>query len=307
MDKFVSMEVFVAVVDAGSLTAAVERYEISSAMVGKHIRSLETRLAARLLTRTTRRQSLTEIGRQYYEQCRRILADVKAAESLAEAMTATPRGVLKVTAPLTYGVEVFAPAMTDYLGAWPEVTLELDLSNRVADLVEEGFDAAVRIGRFPDSSFVARPLKPYRMRACASPDYLARMGTPHTPADLARHECLGFLHWGREGHWRLGEHPANAAGQSGGAPAAASDSPLRAGRFRANNGQALKVAALRGFGLVLQPEALLAGEIARGELVPVLDAYLPAGMPVHLVYPRDRHATPKLRSFVDFVMERFGA
>nr|WP_222858401.1 LysR family transcriptional regulator [Paraburkholderia phenoliruptrix] len=288
------MEIFVAVVEAGSLTAAAERFEISSAMVGKHIRSLESRLGTRLLTRTTRRQSLTEIGRQYYEQCRRILADVKDAESLAEAMAAAPRGVLKVTVPLTYGVEVFSPAMIDYLSAWPEVTLELDLSNRITDLVEEGFDAAVRIGHLADSSFVARPLKPYRMRACASPAYLARAGIPRTPADLVHHECLGFLHWGREGIWRLGGEGA-------------AQSPLRAGRFRANNGQALKVAALRGFGLVLQPEALLAREIESGELVPVLEDHLPQGAPVHLVYPRDRRATPKLTSFIDFVMERFGA
>lgn len=294
MDKFVSMEIFVAVVEAGSLTAAAERFEISSAMVGKHIRSLEARLGTRLLTRTTRRQSLTEIGRQYYEQCRRILADVKDAESLAESMAAAPRGVLKVTVPLTYGVEIFSPAMTDYLNEWPEVTLELDLSNRMTDLVEEGFDAAVRIGQLQDSSFVARPLKPYRMRACASPAYLARAGIPRTPADLADHECLGFLHWGREGAWRLG-------GES------AAENSLRAGRFRANNGQALKVAALRGFGLVLQPEALLAREIASGELVSVLEEHLPEGAPVHLVYPRDRRATPKLTSFIDFVIERFGA
>jgi DNA-binding transcriptional LysR family regulator len=287
------MEIFVAVVEAGSLTAAAERFDISSAMVGKHIRSLETRLGTRLLTRTTRRQSLTEIGRQYYEQCRRILADVRDAESLAEAMAAAPRGVLKVTVPLTYGVEVFSSAMTDYLSAWPDVTLELDLSNRMRDLVEEGFDAAVRIGHLPDSSFVARPLKPYRMRACASPAYLARAGIPRTPADLAHHECLGFLHWGREGTWRLG-------GES------AAENPLRAGRFRANNGQALKVAALRGFGLLLQPEALLAREIESGELVSVLEEHLPQGAPVHLVYPRDRRATPKLTSFIDFVIERFG-
>jgi len=294
VDKFVSMEVFVAVVEAGSLTAAAERFDLSSAMVGKHIRSLETQLSTRLLTRTTRRQSLTEIGRQYYEQCRRILADVKAAESLAEAMTSAPRGTLKVTVPLTYGVEVFSPAMTDYLNQYPEVSLELDLSNRVFDLVEEGFDAAVRIGRLPDSSLVARPLKPYRMRACASPAYLQRMGTPKTPADLLHHECLGFLHWGREGLWRLDGD-------------AESDYQLRPGRFRANNGQALKMAALRGFGLVLQPEALLANEIGQGTLVSVLEDYLPDGAPVHLIYPRDRQPTPKLTSFIDFVIERFGA
>ena len=293
MDKFASMEVFVAVVEAGSLTAAATRFGISSAMAGKHIRSLETRLATRLLTRTTRRQSLTEIGRQYYEQCRRILAEVKEAESLAEAMASAPRGVLKVTVPLTYGVEVFVPAMTDYLSAWPDVILELDLSNRISNLVDEGFDAAVRIGQLPDSSFVARPLKPYRMRACASPEYLARAGTPRIPADLAHHECLGFLHWGREGLWRL---DGDAQGES----------QLRPGRFRANNGQALKMAALRGFGLVLQPEALLAKEIASGQLVSVLEDYLPAGIPVHLIYSRDRRAAPKLTTFIDFVIERLG-
>lgn len=293
MDKFASMEVFVAVVEAGSLTAAAERFGISSAMAGKHIRALETRLATRLLTRTTRRQSLTEIGRQYYEQCRRILAEVKEAESIAEAMASAPRGLLKITVPLTYGVEVFSPAMTDYLTAWPDVSLELDLTNRITDLVEEGFDAAVRIGRLPDSSFVARPLKPYRMRACASPAYLARAGIPRTPADLAHHECLGFLHWGREGIWRL----------EGDAPG---ETP-RAGRFRANNGQALKVAALHGFGLVLQPEALLSKEIESGQLVSVLEDYLPEGSPVHLIYPGDRRATPKLTTFIDFVIERLGA
>ncbi|WP_109480683.1 LysR family transcriptional regulator [Paraburkholderia sp. C35] len=293
MDKFVSMEVFVAVVEAGSLTAAAERFDLSSAMVGKHIRSLETQLSTRLLTRTTRRQSLTEIGRQYYEQCRRILADVKAAESLAEAMTSTPRGTLKVTVPLTYGVEVFSPAMTYFLTAYPEVSLELDLTNRIVDMVEEGFDAAVRIGRLPDSSLVARPLKPYRMRACASPAYLQRMGTPKTPADLVHHECLGFLHWGREGLWRLD-------GDAG------DDHQLRPGRVRANNGQALKMAALRGFGLVLQPEALLAREIEQGTLISVLEDYLPDGAPVHLIYPRDHQPTPKLTSFLDFVIERFG-
>jgi DNA-binding transcriptional LysR family regulator len=184
--------------------------------------------------------------------------------------------------------------MTDYLTAWPEVSVELDLSNRIIDLVEEGFDAAVRIGRLPDSSFVARPLKPYRMRACASPEYLARMGTPRTPADLMQHECLGFLHWGREGLWRLDGETSD-------------ENRLRAGRFRANNGQALKVAALRGFGLVLQPEALLAKEIESGQLVSVLEEFLPDGSPVHLIYPRDRRATPKLTTFIDFVIERFGA
>ncbi|WP_323118665.1 LysR family transcriptional regulator [Burkholderia alba] len=293
MDQLVSMEVFVSVVEAGSLTAAAERHGISAAMAGKHVKALETRLGTRLLTRTTRTQSLTEIGREYYERCRQVLSDVRSADSLAEAMAAAPRGVLKVTAPLTYGVEVFAPAVTAYLDACPEVALELDLSNRMVDLVEEGFDAAIRIGPLADSGLVARPLAPYRVCACASPAYLARAGTPRTPADLARHECLGLLHRGKEGGWRFDPSPDATA--------------VPRGRFRANSGQALREAALQGFGIVMQPEALLAKEIASGALVPVLDAYMPKPSIVHLLYPRDRRATPKLTSFVDFVVERLGA
>ncbi|WDD94085.1 LysR family transcriptional regulator [Burkholderia sp. FERM BP-3421] len=292
MDKLASMEIFVGVVEAGSLTAAAERAGISAAMAGKHVKALEIQLGTRLLTRTTRTQSLTEIGREYYERCRQILADVKDADAVAEAMTTAPRGVLKVTAPLTYGVEVFAPAITAYLDACPEVSVELDLSNRIIDLVDEGFDAAIRIGPLADSGLVGRPLAPYRVRAVAAPAYLARAGVPRTPADLERHECLGLLHSGKEGGWRF----------------AGAELPVAPrGRFRATSAQALREAALQGFGIAMQPEALFARELASGALVPVLDAYMPAPSRVHLLYPRDRRATPKLTSFVEFVVGRLGA
>ncbi|MDR5779532.1 LysR family transcriptional regulator [Caballeronia sp. LZ065] len=295
MDTLLSMRVFVAIVDLGSLSAAAERYSISAPMAGKHLQALEARLDTRLMVRTTRRQSLTEVGREYYERCRRILAEVDAADTLAEAMSATPRGVLRVTVPLTYGVHFVTPAVTDFLAAFPQIAVELDLTNRVVDIVEERFDAAVRIGALADSSFVARPLKPYAMAVCAAPGYLARAGTPATPADLAGHECLGFVHQGREAGWRLeGEDDAILARRTGSA------------RFRANNGEALKKAALAGFGLVLQPHALVEDELNSGALVAVLQAYLPKFSPVHLVYPRDTRATPKLASFVDFMMARLG-
>lgn len=295
MDKLLSMEIFVAVVDAGSFTAASEAFDISPVMVGKHIRFLEHKLGARLLTRTTRRQSLTEIGHQYCERCRVILAEIRAAETGAEAMQATPRGVLKINASVSFGTEWLAPAMTEYLERYPEISLELNLNDRVVDLVEEGYDASVRIGVLEDSGLIARPLFAYKMLICASPDYLARKGTPQTPADLAGHQCLDFMHWNKHVRWKLRNLPGEAD----------TESLIPASRFRSNNGQALRMAALQGFGIVLQSEVLLKADIASGRLVSVLENYTPAPRPVQIVYPRNRQATPKLTSFIDFMLERF--
>ena len=292
MDKLRSMEIFVAVVDAGNFTAAASSFNISPVMVGKHIAELEATLGARLLTRTTRRQSLTEIGAQYVEQCRAILAQIAAAETGAEAMRSVPRGRLKITAPISFGTEWIAPAMTDYLRQHPEVSLDLSLSDRTVDMVDEGYDAAIRIGRLEDSTMVARPLFDYAMAICATPAYLEKHGTPQTPDDLARHECLDFMAWTLSTRWRL-------QGRSGNRQMAPS-------RFRANNGQALRMAALQDFGLVMQAEVLLAQDIAAGRLVPVLCDYMPTARPMNLVYSRDRQATPKLTTFIDFIVARFG-
>ncbi len=294
MDKLRSMEIFVAVVDAGSFTAAAETFRISPVMVGKHIKYLEERLGTRLLARTTRRQSLTEIGRQYAEQCRQILAHIAAAETGAEAMRATPRGKLKITVPVSFGSERIAPLMAEYLTAYPDVSVELNLNDRMVDLVEEGFDAAIRIGALEDSGMVARPLRPYAMVICAAPAYLARHGTPRTPDDLARHECVDFMQWSRHMRWRL----------SG--KAARHDGVTAESRFRSNNGQALRMAALHGFGIVMQAEILLADDIAAGRLVPLLQDYVPAPRLMHVLYPRDRQPTPKLTTFIDFLLERYG-
>ncbi len=293
MDKLLSMEVFVAVVDKGSFTAASEAFNISPVMVGKHIRSLEERLGARLLARTTRRQSLTEIGHRYCERCRLILADIRAAESGAEAMRAAPRGVLKVNAPVSFGTQWLAPALTDYLALHAEVSLDLQLNDRVVDLVAEGFDAAIRIGELDDSGMVARPLMPYRMLICASPAYLERVGIPKTPRDLAAHQCLDYTHWNKRVRWKLNGDEGDASG-------------FPASRFRSNNGQALRMAALRGYGVVMQSEVLLGDDVEAGRLVSLLEAYVPAPRPMHLVYPRDRQPTPKLTTFINFVLERLG-
>ncbi|NVD73572.1 LysR family transcriptional regulator [Duganella sp. BJB1802] len=295
MDKLRSMEIFVAVVDAGNFTAAASAFQLSPVMIGKHIAHLEATLGARLLTRTTRRQSLTEIGAQYVEQCRAILAQIAAAESGAEAMRSVPRGRLRITAPVSFGSEWLAPAISDYLRLHPEVGVDLSLNDRMVDLVEEGYDAAVRIGALDDSGMIARPLFNYGMVICASPAYLKKHGTPRTPEDLARHECLDYMVGAVGVRWRL----QSVHGQRG------KHTPPPS-RFRTNSGQALRMAALKDFGIVMQAEVLLAQDIAAGRLKPVLCDYLPPARPMHLVYPRDRLATPKLTTFIDFIVERFG-
>ncbi|RFP14946.1 MULTISPECIES: LysR family transcriptional regulator [unclassified Duganella] len=295
MDKLRSMEIFVAVVDAGNFTAAASAFQLSPVMVGKHIAHLEATLGARLLTRTTRRQSLTEIGTQYVEQCRAILVQIAAAETGAEAMRSVPRGRLRITAPVSFGSEWLAPAISDYLRLHPEVGVDLNLNDRMVDMVEEGYDAAVRIGPLDDSGMVARPLFNYAMSICASPAYLKKHGTPLTPDDLARHECLDFMVGTVGVRWRL-QSVHDVRGKR----------ELPASRFRTNSGQALRMAALKDFGIVMQAEVLLAQDIAAGRLVPVLCGYLPPPRPMHLVYQRDRRATPKLTTFIDFIVERFG-
>ncbi|MGB9988540.1 LysR family transcriptional regulator [Massilia sp. SM-13] len=291
MDKLRGMEIFVAVVDTGSFTAAAERFKISAVMVGKHIRSLEERLGAALLTRTTRRQSLTEIGRHYAEQCRLILAQVQAAESGAEALRGAPRGQLKISAPVSFGAEWLSPAIAGYLEQYPDISVELSLNDRMVDLVEEGFDAAIRIGVLGDSTMIARPLRPYGMVICAAPSYLARRGTPQVPADLAQHECLDFTGWSAQGRWRLkGEKDGRA---------------FPPARLRSNSTHALRMAALEGFGITMQAELILSRDIAEGRLVPILRDHVPAARPMHLLYSRDRQPTPKLTTFIDFVLTRF--
>ena len=295
VDKLRSMEIFVAVADAGGFSAVAERFNMSAVMIGKHIAELESRLGARLLSRTTRRQSLTEIGAAYCEQCRVILAQVRDAESGAESMRLVPRGRLRVSAPVTFGTESLAPLLATYLAAYPEVSIDLDLDDRMVDLVDERYDVAVRIGALDDSAMVARALRPYRIIIAAAPAYLAAHGTPGTPADLTQHQCLDYASWSKTVRWRLRED----------AQTAPSPRPAQS-RLRINNGRALKQAALAGCGIVMQAEVMLADAVASGALVALLEEYLPAPRAMHLLYPRDRHATPKLTTFVAFMLAHFG-
>jgi DNA-binding transcriptional LysR family regulator len=291
MDLLDSMAVYVAAVEKGSLSAAAAACRISATMAGNHLRTLEQRLGMQLLHRTTRRQHLTAFGKDYYSRCKEILRLVSETDTQAHSLQLAPAGKLRITAPVTFGTEALVPALAAYLERYPEVDVDLALCDRVVDLVEEGFEAAIRIGPLPDSALIARPLAPYRQMLCASPGYLARRGTPRRPEDLGGHDCLSFGPAALTG-WRLCD----------------GDGERRiavAGRLQVNQGQALRVAALNGMGVVLQPAILLEADVRAGRLVQLLaDCALPS-RPISVVYPQDRFRSLRLRSFVDFLVERF--
>ena len=292
MDLLDSMKVYVLAVEKGSLSAAAVACGISATMAGNHLRKLENRLGMQLLNRTTRRQQVTDFGAEYYVRCKEILRLVAETDAQAQTLKFTPTGTLRVTAPVTFGTEALMPALSDYLDLYPNVSIDVTLTNRVVDLVEEGYEAAIRIGHLPSSSLIARPLAPYRLMICASPAYLAKRGTPVVPEDLSGHECLSFSPSAPE-RWRMTEGDASY------------EVPVL-GRLRANHGQALRIAALKGVGIVMQAAILLEDDVRQGRLVQLLPSFALPTRPVSVVYPRDPYRAPKLRSFVDFVVERFG-
>jgi len=295
MDRLSSMSAFVMAAELGSYARAAERLGMSPQMVAKHVAALERRLGARLLNRTTRRQSLTELGSAYYERCKHILTEAEAADSLAQIMNDTPRGKLKISAPVTFGSYSLMPLVTEFLRDNPEVEIDLHLTDRFVDLVEEGYEVAFRIGPLANSSLTARPLQPYRLVVCAAPKYLAERGTPLTPADLEHHECLVYAYWSRpaDREWSFYQgavlHKAQVAS-----------------RLHVNESRALMSAARDGFGIVLGPEDFLRSALKSGELVRVLPDYEAPSRQMHLLYTANRQRTAKLRRFVDAVLLRFG-
>jgi DNA-binding transcriptional LysR family regulator len=291
MDRLTSMAVFVRTVEKGSFAAAAEEFGLSTTMVANHVRSLEQQLGAQLLERTTRRHHLTEIGTAYLERCRDVLSSVQAADQVAEALRAEPQGTLRVTAPVTWGAHRLMPVVGAYMATYPTVQVELSLNDRVVDMHEEGFDVAIRSGPLADDALVARPLAPSRMFVVASPGYLDVHGVPQQPGDLARHACLGFMAWGRQHHWRFTQGERRV------------EVPVE-GPLVCNNGQALLTAALCGVGVVVQADVLLAPSIESGRLVRLLPDWELPVRHLHIVRRRETRPTAKLRTFVDFVMEK---
>ena len=246
---------------------------------------LESQLATRLLERNTRRQSLTDAGRVYFDEAKRVMEQVSIAESAVERLRLAPAGTLRVSAPTSFGASVIAPLTATFLQAWPAVRVELDLTNRMVDLVDEGFDLAIRIGEIHQEDLVARYLAPYRMVICAAPAYLARYGTPGRPEDLADHLCLSHTVWTARNEWRLPGVEGEVRWK-------------RDAVLRCNDGYALRQAAIAGAGLLMQPEVLLADALASGSLVRVLEAWTPQPRPVHLLWRQDRRPLPKLTQFI---------
>lgn len=294
MDRFETLQTFVAVVEAGSFSAAAARLGRAKSAVSRQVAALEAHLGAQLLNRTTRRLSLTEAGREFYERAQRILADLAEAEQSVAAEQTALRGRLRLAAPLSFGLLHLAPALEAFLQQHPELVLDLDLDDRRINLVEEGFDLALRIGELADSTLVARPLAPIRMVLCASPDYLRRHGTPRTPADLGFHAGLVYGNIPEAQQWRF----LDAAGKTHSVKVPA--------RLRANNGDVLVQAALAGLGVVVSPSFIAHRALAAGQLVPLLPEYQAPGTTAYAVYPSRRHLPQRVRALIEFLAQRFG-
>ncbi|MBU2711714.1 LysR family transcriptional regulator [Zooshikella harenae] len=293
MNKFESMKVFVVAAEAGSFSAASELLGISSVMVGKHIHQLEKSLGVRLINRTTRNQSLTEAGRFFLADCKDILERVRVAELVGERMNNHPRGKVRITAPNILGSTIVTQILGEYMEFHSDVQGELILNDRVCNIIEEGFDIAIRIGKLKESSYlVARKLTPYQMLICASPLYIWKYGKPSNLNDLANHNCLNHLLWHSESGWESLDFTDEAL-------------PF-GGSFASDNGYALRSAALSGFGIAMLPQALIWQDLIERKLVTLLDDFIPKPQPVYLLYPYDRKGLPKVTLLVDLFVKRLG-
>lgn len=293
MDRLACMTVFVKSVEQGSISLAANELNLSPQLAGKQLRMLEASLGVKLLNRTTRRQSLTDSGRVFYERAKNILEELAEAETLVAQTRSTPRGRLRISAPITFGSHALAPELPEYAKDHPEVTVDLNLTNRTVDLVEEGFDVAFRTGDLADSALQSRRLRPLRLVLCAAPAYLKTAGTPSTPEELRHHECLLFSHTSMRKEWLF--H----------GPQGTTTIAIK-GRFSTDSGEALRAAAVAGMGLILQPEELVREDIKAGRLLPLLSDFRSPDRQLHLLYPPDRQMTPRLRSFLDFAVRKFG-
>ncbi|MFG6110780.1 LysR family transcriptional regulator [Stenotrophomonas nematodicola] len=293
MDTLEAMRVFVAVVERNGFSAAAQALDMSTAGVTRQIAALEKRLSTRLLNRTTRRVSPTSTGAAYYAQCVQLLAQFDALEASIGAQALEPSGVLRVNAPVSYGIARLGPLLAGYRALYPQVTLEVSLSDRLVDMVEEGYDVAIRITRQPNPALIARKLADTRITLCAAPAYLDLHGRPQRPEDLAAHECLGYSYWGGGDGWPL-------RGPGGEVTVAVH------GGLRANNGDVLREAALAGMGIILQPDFLVGDALAEGRLERLLPDWDVAPIGIFAVYTSRSHLAPKVRSFIDYLVDALG-
>jgi len=292
MDRFHSMSVFVEVVEQGGFTAAQDKLGLSRAQISKLVMQLETHLGTRLLNRTTRKISLTEMGRIYYERCKALLIEVDEIDTMASEQNSTPRGTLTIGAPSSFGTLHFKDVITEYMKQYPQVQISLQLTDRFVDVVDEGFDVVIRIADMPDSSLIARKLSSCQLVYCASPDYLKKQGVPKVPQDLALHHCLIYSNADKPGVWDF--HGPQSI-----------ESVRVSGPLTADNGDILKAAALADLGVVFMPTFIVAEELRSGRLEKILTDYCPPELSINAVFPSRRYLSAKVRTFIDFAAQYF--
>jgi DNA-binding transcriptional LysR family regulator len=294
MDRLIGLTLFVAAVEEGSLAAAGRRLAMTPAMAGKHVAALETELGVRLLHRTTRRLSLTDVGRAYFERSKRILEEMDEADREARNLHGEPRGTLRVTAPMTFGALHLGAPVARFVSSYPEASVEMTLDDHYVDLVESGLEMAIRIGHLPDSSLIAQRIAPCRMVACASPTYLERKGFPESPADLAEFDLLSYNMSRSPGSWTFTDS-AGRVSLSEGKP-----------RLRTNNVQLLQAAALKDGGIAYGPSFVFGSYLETGALRQVLPHFKTSTLAIHVVYPSSRNVTAKVRRFAELLESSFG-
>ncbi|MDG5501293.1 LysR family transcriptional regulator [Marinobacter sp. BGYM27] len=277
---------FVAVAETGSFTVASKQLGISTAQVSRQVSALEKRLATRLFYRTTRKVSVTDAGQTYYQHCRPVLDGLEEAERALSQLQSEPRGKLKITAPTLYGESRIAPLLNNFVARFPELDVQFSLTNQKVDLVEGGFDLAIRLGKLESSSMMAKRLASRHQYVCAAPDYIATHGKPRTLTDLAHHNCL----LGTLDYWRFQENGHERV--------------IRVhGNIRCNSGQVLLDAALKGLGIVQLPDTYIEPYISKGTLISLLQDFQPSDEGVWAIYPHNRHLSPKVRLLVDYLGE----
>ena len=292
MDRSFEMEAFVAVVDAGSFVAATEALRISKTAVSKHVDSLEKRIGVRLLHRTTRRLSLTEEGRLFYHRARDILAAMDNAEAEVSSRTQEASGLIRVNVPLSFGMSHLAPLWGRFMAGYPQIDLDITLNDRLVDLVEEGYDLAVRISSLPDSSLVSRKLATTEMLVCASPGYLARHGAPRHPKDLAQHRVLAYTGLSGKDEWKFDGPDGEAVVRT-------------RPRVYSNNGDTCRAIALSDGGVILQPSFMVFDDLKHGQLVRLFPQYQSRELGIYAVYASRKQLPLKVRCLVDFLVGAF--
>jgi DNA-binding transcriptional LysR family regulator len=293
MDRFHAITAFAKVVETGSFARAADRLGVSVSSVSRQVAELEGHLDARLLNRTTRRLSLTESGRVFYEHCVQLLADLEEAEESAHAGTVKPRGTLRLTCATTFGVRHLAPAIVHFVERHPAMRFDVELSDRAVDLIEEGFDVAVRIGSIGSQNLVGRKVGEMRPVCCAAPAYLERRGEPRKPEDLAAHSCLTYEYASLGNLWPFRDRQGR-------------ERNVRvAGPVHTNSGSLLAAMAVAGMGIIVEPDFQVGPEVRAGRLTPILRGFELGPANIYVVYPSRRHLSAKVRAFADFLSERF--